>query len=201
MKISEKLKKAFDPYFIAPIKAWEQFTNLGDVIAFEKEKTIKESNTTEKYLYFILSGSGGILLWNKNNFVCIDLCYENDFFGDYMSFLSGQPSPIEIVTFEKSEFLRIPKHNFDKLSYGSDYADKICRYAAEGLFIHKQNQQIDILTKTAKARYVELLQKQPKIFQRTPQKYIASYLGVTPQSLSRIRNEVANHLLPNGNRN
>ncbi|MCC7297512.1 MAG: Crp/Fnr family transcriptional regulator [Bacteroidia bacterium] len=199
MGIPEKLKAAFDPYFIAPIKAWKHFANLGEVISYNKDKTIKESNTIERYLYFILSGAGGVLIWNKNNFVCIDLCYENDFFGDYMSFLSGQTSPLEIVTFEKSEMLRIPKYNFDTLSHSSDYGDKICRYAAEGLFIHKQIQQIDILTKTAKERYIQLLQKQPNILQRTPQKHIASYLGITPQSLSRIKNEVFNHQLPNGN--
>ena len=193
MKLSEILKNAFDPYFEAPIEAWEHFALAGELITIDKDVILKENNTTEKYLYFILSGSGGILLWNKNNFVCIDLCYEFDFFGDYMSFLSGEPSPLEIITFEKTELLRISKTNFDKLSNHSDFGDKICRFAAEGLFIHKQKQQIDILTKSAKERYLELLNRQPQIIQRTPQKYIASYLGVTPQSLSRIRKEVSSH--------
>ena len=177
MNIPEKLKNAFDPYFSAPIEVWEQFVNIGDVISIEREQIIKENNTIENFLYFILQGSGGILLWNKNNFICIDLCYENDFFGDYMSFLSGQSSPLEIVTFEKTELLRISKRNFDKLGSNSDFGDKICRFAAEGLFMHKQLQQIDILTKTAKERYLELLGRQPNIIKRTPQKYIASYLG------------------------
>ena len=63
--------------------------------------------------------------------------------------------------------------------------------AAEGLFVHKQNQQIKMLTQTAKKRYLELQVTQPNILQRVPQKYIASYLGITPQSLSRIRAETA----------
>jgi CRP-like cAMP-binding protein len=121
--------------------------------------------------------------------VCIDLCYEKDFFGDYMSFLNQQQTPLEVITFEPSEIFRIPRSNFEKLSFNTDFGNKICRFAAEGLFIHKQEQQINLLTKTAVERYSELVAKQPDVVLRTPQKYIASYLGITPQSLSRIRNE------------
>jgi CRP-like cAMP-binding protein len=131
------------------------------------------------------------LLWNHPNFVCIDLCYEGDFFGDYMSFLFGQATALEVVVFEKSDIFRISKTNFDKLTQLSTYGDKICRFASEALFAHKQTQQIDIITKSATERYLELQTKQPQILQRTPQKYIASYLGITPQSLSRIRKEIS----------
>jgi CRP/FNR family transcriptional regulator, anaerobic regulatory protein len=187
--ITEQIKKAFDPYFNMSVEGWQSFTDLGEIVHAYKEQIIKSNGNTEKYLYFILEGSGGILLWNKNNFVCIDLCYENDFFGDYMSFLTAQSSPIEVVTFEKTVLFRISKSNFDKLSQ-TEYGNKICRFAAEGLFIHKQQQQIDLLTQTAKDRYIALQKRQPNIIQRIPQKHIASYLGVTPQSLSRIRLEI-----------
>lgn len=187
MKIEEKIKQAFDPYFNVPIEAWKSFAYFGELIKTSKDQAIKENGTTEKFLSFILKGSGGVLLWNNNNFVCIDLCYEGEFFGDYMSFLNQQPTQLEVITFEPSELFRISKANFDKLSIDTDFGDKICRFAAEGLFKHKQQQQIDILTKTATERYDEILSKYPNIIQQTPQKYIASYLGITPQSLSRIR--------------
>jgi CRP-like cAMP-binding protein len=187
MRAEEEIKQAFDPYFNVPIEAWKSFTDLGEVITTTKDQIVKKADTTEKYLSFILKGSGGILLWNNNNFVCIDLCYEGEFFGDYMSFLNLQPTLLEVVTFEPSEIFRISKTNFDKLSNNTEFGDKICRFASEALFIHKQKQQIDILTKTAAERYIELQTRQPEIIQRTPQKYIASYLGITPQSLSRIR--------------
>lgn len=187
MRIEEKIKTAFEPYFNAPIEAWKSFVELGEVVNTAKDQTIKENGKTEKFLSFLLKGSGGVLLWNNNNFVCIDLCYEGEFFGDYMSFLTQQPSNLEVITFEPSELFRISKANFDKLTINTAFGDKICRFAAEGLFIHKQQQQIDILTKTAAERYNEIQIKYPNIIQKTPQKYIASYLGITPQSLSRIR--------------
>ena len=60
--------------------------------------------------------------------------------------------------------------------------------SAESSFVEKQQQQIELLTKTAEERYRILQTKFPNIHQRIAQKHIASYLGITPQSLSRIRN-------------
>lgn len=191
----EKIKEAFDPFFNVPLEAWRTFTALGEVISVSRNEVIKPTESREKYLNFILQGSGGILLWSKNNFVCIDLCYEGEFFCDYMSFLNQTTSPLEVITFEPTELFRIHKNNFDKISNTTEFGNKICRFAAEALYIHKQEQQINILTKTASERYLELQKKHAQVILRTPQKYVASYLGITPQSLSRIRKEQA--LKPN----
>lgn len=193
MTITEQIKHAFDPYFEVPVEAWKSFTDLGETIFCDKEQILKHTGTIEKYLHFILSGSGGVMLWSKNNFICINLCYENDFFGDYMSFLNGKPTPIEVIAFEKSILFRISKTNFDILSNNSDFGEKIRRYASEALFMEKQQQQVDILSQTAKERYIELRKKQANVIKRTPQKYIASYLGITPQSLSRILSEISGY--------
>jgi CRP-like cAMP-binding protein len=67
----------------------------------------------------------------------------------------------------------------------------ICKAASDGLFIHKQTQQLELLTKTAEQRYLDILTRQPRIVQRTPHKYIASYLGITPESFSRIRKKIS----------
>jgi len=199
MNIAQKIKQTFDPYFVVPIDAWESFVELGEIIEIPKSKIVKENNTAERYLHFILEGCGGILLWNKNNFVCIDLSFEGDFFSDYMSFLSKTPTSIEVITFETCKLFRISRIRFEEIGDIPVYGEKIRRVAAEGLFVHKQNQQIKMLTQTAKKRYLELQATQPNILQRVPQKYIASYLGITPQSLSRIKTEISTHRLPYGN--
>lgn len=88
------IKQAFDPFFEAPLPAWETFVALGSTVDAARGEVLKETGATEKHLWFILRGSGGIQLWNERNFVCIDLCYEGEFFGDYMSFLTGAPSAL-----------------------------------------------------------------------------------------------------------
>ena len=175
--LAQILKTSFDQYFDAPVEAWKDFANLCEPIHFEKDEVMKPQDKTEKYFYFILEGSAGLFLWKENNFCC-----------DYMSLLLHQPTPLQLVSLENSEMVRITSENFYKLGR-TPVGQIIIQISAESSFIDKQQQQIELLTKTAEERYQILLQKYPQIHQRIAQKHIASYLGITPQSLSRIRKQ------------
>ncbi len=189
-KITKQIKEIFDPYYSAPIEVWETFSKRLKTVTFKKNKEIKSPNTTERKLYIINKGSAGIFLWNENHPICVDLCFENDFFGDYMSLLTQISSPLYTVSFEETEMFYITYSDLMDLYENSKFGAKIGRIAAESLFIHKQAQQIELLTKTAEQRYRELLIKQPYIIQRVPLKHIASYLGINAESLSRIRKKL-----------
>lgn len=186
--IAKQLKTIYDPYINLDIKVWENFEKLGSVEKLPKETIIKASNTTEKYLNIILEGSGGNFIWKKNNFVCIDIVFKNDGLFDFMSFCLQKATPIEVKLFEDSTLFRIHHQNFQQTMQQGNFGEKMTRLVAESAFIDKQQQQIDLLTKTAKERYMELFQTKNGI-DRVPLKYLASYLGITPQSLSRIRAE------------
>ena len=185
--LAEILKKSFAKYFVAPIEAWQSFADLCEPVKFEKDEILKKNNHTEKYFYFILKGSAGLFLWKENNFVCIDFAFENNFCGDYMSILTKAATPLELVALEKSEMVRLTVDDFYRLGE-SQIGQVIMQVSAESSFVEKQQQQMDLLTKTAEERYYILADKYPNIHQRVAQKHIASYLGITPQSLSRIRN-------------
>ena len=187
--LAKRLKKSFDKYFEAPLPVWEHFASFCELVTFKKNEIIKDANSIEKNGYFILSGSGGVFIWKENNYVCLDLMYEDAFFADYMSLITGQRSPMETMALEESEMLKIPKANIEQLKQTS-MGQFIFLISAESSYVEKQEQQIDLLLKTAEQRYKELLLKQPQLIQRTPQKHIASYLGITKQSLSRIRKKI-----------
>ena len=188
-EIAQIIKAAFDLYYQAPLHVWEYFAHQGEVVEKQKNEIIKKHNEVAGDFYFILEGSGGLLLYSNNNYICVRLCYEGDFLVDYVSFLSNEATEIEVVCFEKCRLFRMSRENFNELSQ-TDYGKIICQTAAEISFVNRQAQQIDILTKTAEQRYIEILEKQPHILQRTPNKYIASYLGIAPESLSRIRKKI-----------
>ena len=187
--LSEIFKKTFDQYLNVPLHIWKTFSEEGDIVHTHKNEVIKGYGEKENYFYFILKGSGGIMLYQNNNYLCIDLCYEGDFFGDYLSFLTNQKTDLEVICFEPCTLFKISKHNFQELAK-TEYGRLICQSASDSLFIHKQTQQLELLSKTAEIRYVEMLEKQPNIIQRTPNKFIASYLGITPESFSRIRRKI-----------
>ena len=186
--LAEILKKSFDQYFEAPIEAWIEFAEFCEPVEFEKDQIIKSQGTAEKYFYFIIKGSAGIFLWKENNFVCLDFAFENSACCDYMSLLTKEPTELEVMALEKSEMIRISSSDFQKLGRKS-VGQIIMQMTAEASFVEKQQQQIELLTKTAEERYRILQTKFPNIHQRIAQKHIAAYLGITPQSLSRIRNQ------------
>lgn len=181
-----KLKASFDQYFDAPIEVWKSFVDHCEEVEFKKNEIMKATGQTETNAYFILSGACGVFLWNDNNYACLDIVLENNFFADHMSLITHQPSPLETISLEKTKALKINAGNLEKLRK-SPFGGLLFLLGAENSFVEKQQQQIDLLTKTAEQRYEELMQKNPEIIQRIAQKHIASYLGITTQSLSRIR--------------
>jgi len=192
--VAEKMKTAFDQYFTLPLLFWEAIANAGEIIQCESEFIVKKSHSTEKYMRFIIKGSGGILLWNKNNFVCTDMVLENDFLSDYFSLLTRQASPCEVITFEETTFFQINYNELIKITESSPWGDKFWRYATTALYVEKQGHYIQTVTQTATEVYRRIMTYEPGIIQRIPQKFIASYLGITPQSLSRIRKNDSSRL-------
>jgi len=188
MTFAEILKSNFDKDFVAPIEAWEQFAEHCEIVHFEKDEVIKKQNITERYFYFIIKGSTGVFLWKESNFVCLDFAFDGQFSSDYMSILTQEPTPLQVTVLEKSEMLRMTASDFRMLTQKT-VGKEIRMIAAELSFIDKQHQQIELLTKTASERYELLLKTFPNIQNRIAQNHIASYLGITPQSLSRIRRQ------------
>lgn len=183
------IKKLFDPYFEAPLAVWQEFSKQMVHRTFKKNEIIKEADETEKYIDIIIKGSVGVFLWTDNNAKCVDLFYEEYFSCDYMSYLENKPSELFTQALEETEVFSISRQNIAALYDGNVIGLRIIRAATGSLFVHKQRQQIALLTQTAEERYRTMMEETPEILHRTASKHIASYLGVTPESLSRIRNK------------
>lgn len=188
--LAQILKQTFDQFYPAPIEAWESFTTYCEEISYGKNEMIKKANTTAKYGYFLLEGSVGLFVWNDNNSICTDLYLEYNFFGDDMSLLSNKPSPIEIVSLEDSKMVRVSRANIEILKQ-TEIGSKLFLAGEQSGTSEKQHQQIDSMTLTAENRYLKIMEENPELLQRISQKHIASYLGITAQSLSRIRKRLS----------
>lgn len=190
MKKSQLIKQAFDPFCEMPLKIWEPLAETAELIFVEKESVIKEADKTEKHVNLILKGSAAILFWRDDQFICTDMLIENEFACEYLSFITQKPTPFEVRSMEDSEMLRISYKAFEKFTNENPHGDTIWRYALQALYIDKLLQQQQLLTMTATQRYTLMLEHHGFIVNRIPQKYIASYLGVTQQSLSRMRRNI-----------
>ena len=106
---------------------------------------------------------------------------------EYVSFLTRQPSEIHVKAMEDSELIEL---HYDKVQILYDHFpvwQKYGRLMAENLFLVLAERTHRLLYHTPEENYLKLLQDRPDIIERMPQHYIASYLGIQPESLSRIR--------------
>jgi len=109
--------------------------------------------------------------------------------GDLASFLSGKPSIYNVDCLEDTEVLRISSADLEKLFESVPKMNKYFRLLYQKSIISYNLRLASNLSKSASERYEEFIQRYPDILQRVPNHQIASYLGITPQSLSRIRSQ------------
>jgi len=114
---------------------------------------------------------------------------ENQTFGDYESFQKNKPACFSCQAIEDSEVL-IFNHRAMVLFEKAPGGQKLLRLVAEDLAFLLRDKLLSLLIDTPQERYLKLIETQPELLQRIPQYYLASYLGIEPESLSRLKRRV-----------
>ena len=120
--------------------------------------------------------------------------FDNQFFSDYESILCNTRSNMNIQALEDSEIMLLHKDDLQHLYTKEAYWQEFGRKMSEKIYLDAKKRIEDILYYAPEERYLRLLKESPLLFQHIPQKFISSYLGVTPQSLSRIRSRLMKKL-------
>lgn len=110
---------------------------------------------------------------------------------DFESFINETPSKLEIMALEDCELLQIDRNSLDELFDSYPKFEHFYRVMNERHFISLYQHLISFLSESAEERYRNFVQKYPQFLNRIPQYQIASYLGITPEYLSKIRRELA----------
>jgi CRP-like cAMP-binding protein len=109
---------------------------------------------------------------------------------DLRSYLTGEPATYNIDAVEESHLLLLDRESRERLLAAVPKMERFFRLLQEANYVATHRRISESLSKTAEERYLNFLKTYPLFVRRLPQKYIASYLGITPQSLSRIRKEL-----------
>lgn len=147
--------------------------------------TVKGSSDVN--LYFIEKGSVRIFFEDDCEEQTIRLGYQYDFVGALDTLLSGRPSQLYIQAIKKCQFKVISKDSLKSLLNRKKENLQLWQSLLEALIIQQMEREIDILTTSPRARYNRVLRRSPRLFQEIPAKYIASYLRMTPETLSRLK--------------
>ena len=158
---------------------------------FTKHTILTRYEQVEQKAYFLLSGIVKIsMMRHEEEERILDFFFPGSFFSAYTSFLTRQPSNVEIETLTDIEVEVIDFNDMQKAYQVSLLANKLGRMAAEHYYLLKTKREKDFLTKSATERYQDLVNIRPELVQQIPVHAIAKYLGIKPESLSRIRKEV-----------
>lgn len=116
---------------------------------------------------------------------------EDWWIADLYSFLTETPAQQHIDTLEDSEVFSIEKTDLEKLYLNIPKFDRFFRIMLQNAFVATQNRVLASISQTAEEQYLAFIKKYPAFEQRVPQHQIASYLGIAPETISRIRKQQA----------
>ena len=156
-------------------------------VELKRNEFLIKKGQTESRLFFVLSGSMRIYFPNREDEICVGFCHPNNLVCSYPSFIRNEPSEYYIHALAKTELMAIDRTEFYALFDSSRNIERAWRMLEEEALIGKIEREVEMLTFTPEERYHRLIKRSPHIFQNIPRKYIASYLRMTPETLSRIR--------------
>jgi len=163
---------------------------------FQHSKVAKGSSIIEigkhaDYVHFINSGYLRYFkTLSSGEELTIHLYPPNEFATSINSFFTGCKSEEALQTITDCELLSITKNNLDKLYASNHKWSDFGRKLMENFLIEKELRIIEQLSLTAKEKYNKLINSAPEIIQNVPVKYIASFIGIQPESLSRIKRQI-----------
>ncbi len=138
-------------------------------------------------IYFIKEGSVKIFVINENEEQIIRFGYQNNMIASLDSFLSNQPTDFYIQAIKKTEVKVICKEDLKQFfDSNTDYL-KLWIAVLEDMVLQQMEREKDLLISSPKERYERVLKRSPQLFQEIPNKHIANYLRMKPETLSRLK--------------
>ncbi|MBD2704381.1 Crp/Fnr family transcriptional regulator [Spirosoma sp. BT702] len=186
----EQLRQKLDTLTQQSDADWQLFTPIVESVTYSKNDFLIQEGQVERYIYYVVDGMVRLFLNANGKDVSLDFIFSNDFVSAYSSFLTGQPTEFNVQALTDVTALRFSRTNLLNLYQHSHTAERIGRLIAEQAFLRKTRREVQFLTSNAKQRYVQLLEQNPTLVQTISVRHLASYLGIEPESLSRIRREV-----------
>lgn len=178
----EKLVKLSD-------KEWGAFQK--DLIPkqVKKHELFLEQGKVCRHMAFINKGYVRFYFLMEGEEVTKEFSFENSFCGSYTSFITGNPSRFNVKAMEDLSLLLFSRAHLLELIDTYPVWAKFMLFSVEKLFVRKENREASFLLDTPEVKYAKLLEEHKEMLQRVPLKYIASYLGISAETLSRVRSK------------
>ncbi len=175
-------------YGILSAEARNDVKKLGQIRKVNKGDILVKEGDYSYELYFVAHGGARAYYLMDGKTITDWFAFENDFISSIVSFFLGVPSQHYIEILEDSTFMVLQLKDIEMLCDKYHDFERLARMSTTKTMLQLQQRIVSLQFKTSKERYHSLLEKYPQIELRAPLGDIASYLGITQETLSRIRN-------------
>jgi len=155
-------------------------------LLIERNGFLKVSGSIDTHVYYVESGSLRVYFFDGEEEQIIRFGYSGNLLVSMDSFLSGKPSECAIQAIKKTVVRIITKQKLDTYLNTQPNQD-FWKSILENTILQQLEREMDILTQIPGERYQRVLKRSPRLFQEIPHRYIANYLRMTPETLSRLK--------------
>ena len=166
---------------------WKEMETNAIFDTYKKGENYIVPGQQEDYVTFINTGGFKYFVVSEDREQICDFIFENEYMSEYGGFIKRIPSNIYIQALEDSEVIKFHYNHVQEFYEKYPDLQKFGRLIAEKFLLDIIERSTSLLFTTPEERYNELASSNPKLLQRVPQYMIASFIGVTPEALSRIR--------------
>ena len=187
----EYIRKQFEEIYPMTDQDWQSFYTKLIKQEFPKGSLILKEGQRENYLSFIDRGIIRYYIPKPENDLTFGFSFEGEFTSGYDSFLTRSDAQYSIEALTDTTLWRLTYDDLQIIYNTTSMGNVIGRIFSERLFLLKFKRELSLLADTAEQRYLKLFKERPNLIQYIPLKYICSYIGITPQALSRIRRRIS----------
>lgn len=168
----------------------EEFKTLASKlypVSFEKKTRLVDIGEVATTIYFVLTGITRRYFYRGKQEVITHLVKEGTIMGSIISFLTGEPSRYILETIEPVTALAISKDDLESLFLSDKKWEKFGRRIITSFFLQIEYHNLDNIKYSTSERFVNFMKQNPDLIMRVPQKYLASYLEIQPETFSRLK--------------
>ncbi len=184
----EQLKEVIKQMIIISDDELNNFIGQTSLRTFKRKETVSQMNVIPNEIFFINQGIIRVLITDHEGTEhTIHFALENQFIVDYSNFIQKQPSFYTLQALEETQVVVLPRSVIEWGYINLKEGQKMGRLIAEYYYIYQDHRIKNTYSRTPKQRYDSITEVFPNIHNRVPQHMIASYLGISPVHLSRLK--------------
>jgi CRP-like cAMP-binding protein len=182
-----RIKEYIGRFLTLSPEEWNTLAETFEVRTCDKKVKLLEIGEVENYIHFVVKGLARKYFYKEGEEIITQLAKEGELINSSVSFLSSQESIYVVETIEPTTFISISKAQIEAFYKMDQRWEQLGRLIITELFLDKERWELERICFSTRERFVRFVSGNYDLFQRVPQKYLASYLNIKPETFSRLK--------------